>query len=188
MSNYSPKYVPTSYAEARELIRTRGRRVRGSSVPTLGLGHATTLEPRAAGGDPMDAPAYAIHYHATDVVTFYRNGVVALNHNGYLASTMANRWHIFTPRELRVNAVDILARRADRDPRFVVRRLHWENVTSEIDGATYARPVAGSESELFTTRASDRTTYLLEGYSPATRRSTWTLAPSAFIDAALFGK
>lgn len=191
MSNYAPKHVPTTYAGAREIIREHGKTKRHRAYPTAALGHATTLEPRGVmtqGADPLDAPSYAVRYHDTDVVTFYRNGVLALDHGGWVSTTTVRRMHLFTPRELRVSGVDILARRADADPRIVVTRVRWEITVSEWTGATYAAPVNGSEQELFTTRHRDSPTYLVEGYSPSTRRSTWALAPEAIVLSALHGK
>lgn len=188
MSNYSPKHVPTTYAEARDIVREHGKTKRGAAYPTVDLGYATTLAPRGAmlhGADPLDAPAYAVRYHDTDVVTYYRDGVLALDHGGWVSATTVLRQHMFTPKEIRVNGVDILARRADADPRIVVSRVRWEDKVSEYSGNVFLMPVDGSEAELFTSRRRDRTTYLVAGYSPATRRSTWALAPDGIVQAAL---
>lgn len=188
MSNYRPKYTPTTYVEARDVIREHGKTRRGSAYPTVDLGYATTLEPRGVmthGSDPLGAPAYAIRYHDTDVVTFYRGGVLALDHGGWVSTTTVLRQHMFTPKELRVSGVDILARRADRDPRIVVTRVRWEGRTSEWTGETYPAPVDGSEHELFTSRVPDRTTYLVQTLSRSTRRTAWALAPNGIVQAAL---
>lgn len=188
MSNYSPKHTPTTYAEARETILKHGRTKRGEAYPTVSLGYQTTLEPRgvmAHGSDPLDAPAYAIRYHTTDVVTFYRGGMIALNHGGWVSTTTVLRWNMFTPRELRVRGVDILARRADRDPRIVVSRVRWDYVTSEYTGDVYPAPIDGSEHELFVSRQADRTTYLAQTLSRSTRLTTWALAPNGLVQAAL---
>ena len=188
MSNYRPGHVPTTHAEARDIIREHGRTKRGAAYPTVDLGYATTLEPRgvmAHGADPLDAPAYAVRYHETDVVTFYRHGVLALDHGGWVSTTTVLRQHLFTPRELRVNGVDIRARRADRDPRIVVTRVRWEDRAFEWTEGTYPAPVDGSEHELFVSRAGDRTTYLVQGMSRSTRRTAWAPAPRAMVEAAL---
>lgn len=191
MSNYSPQHRPTSYSEARAIVREHGKTKRGSALPTVALGYATTLAPRGAmlhDADPLDAPSYAIRYHETDIVTFYRNGVVALDHNGWTSTTTVLRWNMFTPRELRANGVDLLARRADRDPRIVVTRQRWESKVSEWTGSVYDAPVIGSEVELFVTRSNDRTTYLVETRDPATARNVWAVAPRGFVTQALEGK
>lgn len=188
MSNYAPKHVPTTYAEAREIIREHGKTKRDRAYPTVDLGYATTLEPRGVmtqGSDPLDAPSYAVRYHSTDVVTFYRGGVLALDHGGWISATTVARMHLFTPRELRVNGVDIRARRADRDPRIVVTRVRWEDKVCEWTDGTYAAPVDGSEHELFVSRCADYTTYLHQGYVSATGRSTWALAPNGIVQATL---
>lgn len=188
MSNYNPQHKPTTYAEAREVIREHGPARRGVAYPTVGLGYATTLEPRGVmthGADPLNAPAYAIRYHATDVVTFYRSGVLALDHGGWVSTTTVLRQHMFTPKELHVSGVDILARRADRDPRIVVTRVRWEDRAYERTDGTYAAPVDGSEHELFVSRPGDLTTYLVQGVSRSTRLTTWTLAPRAMVETAL---
>lgn len=182
MSNYSPEHVPTTYAEAREIVRKHGRVRRsgsGSAYPIVGLGYATTLEPRGVMthlADPLDAPSYAVRYHNTDVVTFYRHGIIALDHGGWVSTTTCLRWNIFTPRELQMNAPDVMARRADADPRLVVSRVRWETVTDEW--GTHDRPIHDSKAELFTTRHHDGPAYLHQGFSPATLRSAWVLAPS----------
>lgn len=130
MSNYNPGHRITSYEQAREVVREHGHKRRDGSY-AVPLGHATTVSPRGLmtrGADPLDAPSYAIRYHNTDVVTYYRNGVVALNHDGWLSTTTVLRWHLFTPRGLVCNGIDINARRIDRDPRVVVTDwTSWED-------------------------------------------------------------
>lgn len=167
MSNYAPGHRVTSYEQARDVVRAHGAKRRDGSY-SVPLGHATTVRPvglMTAGADPLDAPSYAVRYHDTDVVTYYRNGVIALDHAGWLSTTTALRWYWFTPRELRVNNSDILARRIDRDPRIIVSDI-------TVSGGFPGR-------EVFVSRADDRRTYLTR------TRDGWQVAPLQLISETL---
>jgi hypothetical protein len=179
MANYT--HTPTTYADAREIYRQHARRARGRDVlPYVRLGYATTLHARGVmltGADRDDAPAYAVRQHNTDVVTFYRDGVIRLDHGGWTTVTTCERWNAFTPRELSVNAVDVMARRADADPRFIVSTGAWESVNGALGDAYQRR--AGEWTTLATSRGQDRATYLTRW------RDGWRIATDHEVDRAL---
>lgn len=156
------KHTPRTYMEARETFRDHARTPRGGGALRALLGPNTYLHARGniVRGDDGRATgwdAYAVRLHDTDVVTFYRNGVVALSTGGWYSPTTANRMHAFTPASVCINI-----RRAGNDPRMVVSvadgrqlvetgwgesfyQLTFRELVTERDGGTvYLMPVRTS--------------------------------------------
>lgn len=75
---------------------------------------------------------YVIRFHATDIVTF-SEGHATLRSGGYASMTTAQRLHQYTPQSVRVNAKDVLSKRADADPHLIVsvNGDHYGYLTSE---------------------------------------------------------
>lgn len=89
MSNLNPKFTPTTYGEAHDILDDRNRkdaRLCYETFLTNGVG---------------DGPA--IRHHNTNIVTWHADGSITLNGGGWASRTTADRMHRFTPANVRVN-------------------------------------------------------------------------------------
>lgn len=111
-----------SFEDAVRVYREKSPKSRTyvNGVKAVRIANNTTL--RLEGSD------YVIRFHETDIVT-YRNGLVTLRSGGWISVTTVERMNEFTPNNIRTSGKDILATRADRDPRIIVwfnGELHTE--------------------------------------------------------------
>ncbi len=90
MSNLSPKYTPTTYADAKRILDLKGK-------SAITLCYATSLV-------RFHADAYAIIHHNTAIVIWRSNGDISLSGDGWASRTTADRMHRFTPPNVQVNS------------------------------------------------------------------------------------
>lgn len=88
MSNLSPKYTPTTYGEAHDILNNKDE---------MRLCYETSLT-NGVGDGPT------IRHHRTHIVTFHRDGSITLNGAGWVSRTTADRMRRFTPANVRVSS------------------------------------------------------------------------------------
>lgn len=87
-------------------------------------GRGMTLRPVAVADNGATITAFAIRYHDTDIVTLDASGAVNLDCGGWPTVTTVRHMNEYTPRDVYAMGRDIIARRADADPRIEAGRVN----------------------------------------------------------------
>jgi hypothetical protein len=88
---WNPNYDPSTYSELAEYL------TKGKNKDNRPIANNTRVIRRAEN-------MIAIRLHNTDIITFYENGAIGLNSNGWTTITTKDRMNRFTPRNIGIGS------------------------------------------------------------------------------------